>query len=74
MGQYVGARYAVAFSNDAAALHNSCFTVGISEGDEAITTPMTFERVRIMCFIKMELLFLLILMRKRIRINLRKTK
>ncbi|MBY6269983.1 MAG: hypothetical protein CW344_17560 [Parageobacillus thermoglucosidasius] len=51
--------------------------MGISEGDEAITTPMTFERVRIMCFIKMELLFLLILMRKRIiltRINLRKTK
>ncbi|KHF39883.1 UDP-4-amino-4,6-dideoxy-N-acetyl-beta-L-altrosamine transaminase [Halalkalibacter okhensis] len=39
---YVGAKYAVAFSNGTAALHGSCFAAGLNEGDEVITTPMTF--------------------------------
>ncbi|WP_274654166.1 UDP-4-amino-4,6-dideoxy-N-acetyl-beta-L-altrosamine transaminase [Paenibacillus humicola] len=39
---YAGAKYAVAFSNGTAALHGACFAAGIGEGDEAITTPMTF--------------------------------
>lgn len=39
---YVGAKYAVAFSNGTAALHGACFAAGIGEGDEVITTPMTF--------------------------------
>lgn len=30
------------FSNGTAALHGACFAAGISEGDEVITTPMTF--------------------------------
>ncbi|MCG3084806.1 UDP-4-amino-4,6-dideoxy-N-acetyl-beta-L-altrosamine transaminase [Anoxybacillus sp. LAT_35] len=42
VAQYVGAKYAVAFSNGTAALHGACFAAGISEGDEVITTPMTF--------------------------------
>ncbi|AEE96757.1 UDP-4-amino-4,6-dideoxy-N-acetyl-beta-L-altrosamine transaminase [Mahella australiensis] len=40
--QYVGARYAVAVSSGTAALHAACFAAGIKEGDEVITTPMTF--------------------------------
>ncbi|WP_214741696.1 UDP-4-amino-4,6-dideoxy-N-acetyl-beta-L-altrosamine transaminase [Exiguobacterium sp. s48] len=42
IAQYVGARYAVSFSNGTAALHGACFAAGIGEGDEVITTPMTF--------------------------------
>ncbi|MDQ0221213.1 UDP-4-amino-4,6-dideoxy-N-acetyl-beta-L-altrosamine transaminase [Peribacillus cavernae] len=42
MANYVGAKYAVAFSNGTAALHGACFAAGISKGDEVITTPMTF--------------------------------
>ncbi|MED4877002.1 UDP-4-amino-4,6-dideoxy-N-acetyl-beta-L-altrosamine transaminase [Anoxybacillus geothermalis] len=42
VAQYVGAKYAIAFSNGTAALHGACFAAGISEGDEVITTPMTF--------------------------------
>ena len=38
----VGAKYAVAISNGTAALHAACFAAGIGEGDEVITTPMTF--------------------------------
>ncbi|HHW68401.1 MAG TPA: UDP-4-amino-4,6-dideoxy-N-acetyl-beta-L-altrosamine transaminase [Epulopiscium sp.] len=37
-----GAKYAVAISNGTAALHAACFAAGIGEGDEVITTPMTF--------------------------------
>lgn len=37
-----GAKYAVAISNGTAALHAACFAVGITQGDEVITTPMTF--------------------------------
>jgi perosamine synthetase len=42
VADYVGAKYAVAFSNGTAALHGACFAAGIKEGDEVITTPMTF--------------------------------
>lgn len=42
VAQYVGAKYAVAFSNGTAALHGACFAAGIDQGDEVITTPMTF--------------------------------
>ncbi len=39
---YVGAKYAVAVSSGTAALHACCYAIGIQEGDEVITTPMTF--------------------------------
>ncbi len=42
IADYVGAKYAVAFSNGTAALHGACFAAGINAGDEVITTPMTF--------------------------------
>ncbi|GIO10581.1 UDP-4-amino-4,6-dideoxy-N-acetyl-beta-L-altrosami ne transaminase [Cohnella xylanilytica] len=38
----VGAEYAVAFSSGTAALHGACHAAGIGEGDEVITSPMTF--------------------------------
>lgn len=37
-----GAKYAVAVSNGTAALHAACYAAGVSQGDEVITTPMTF--------------------------------
>lgn len=37
-----GAKYAVAVSNGTAALHIACLAAGIGEGDEVITTPITF--------------------------------
>jgi perosamine synthetase len=39
---YVGAKYAVAVSNGTAALHLSAIAAGLMQGDEVITTPMTF--------------------------------
>lgn len=42
IANYVGAKYAVAFSNGTAALHGACYAAGIGEGDEVITTPITF--------------------------------
>lgn len=42
VSKYVGAKYAVAFSNGTAALHGACFAAGIGDGDEVITTPITF--------------------------------
>ncbi|HDR7511259.1 UDP-4-amino-4,6-dideoxy-N-acetyl-beta-L-altrosamine transaminase [Bacillus toyonensis] len=42
IAKYVGAKYAVSFSNGTAALHAACYASGITEGDEVITTPMTF--------------------------------
>lgn len=39
---YVGARYAVSFSNGTAALHGACFAANIGENDEVLTTPLTF--------------------------------
>lgn len=40
--EITGARYAVAVSNGTAALHIACLAAGIGEGDEVITTPITF--------------------------------
>ena len=37
-----GAKYAVACSNGTAALHIACLAAGVKEGDEVITTPITF--------------------------------
>ncbi len=37
-----GAKYAVVCSNGTAALHLACLAAGIKEGDEVITTPITF--------------------------------
>ncbi|MBD8025404.1 UDP-4-amino-4,6-dideoxy-N-acetyl-beta-L-altrosamine transaminase [Ureibacillus sp. Re31] len=42
VANYVGSKYAVAFSNGTAALHGACFAAGITVGDEVITTPITF--------------------------------
>ncbi|EON70438.1 UDP-4-amino-4,6-dideoxy-N-acetyl-beta-L-altrosamine transaminase [Lysinibacillus sphaericus] len=42
VANYVGTKYAVAFSNGTAALHGACFAAGIGKGDEVITTPITF--------------------------------
>lgn len=39
---YTEAKYAVAVSNGTAALHCACLAAGIGEGDEVITTPLTF--------------------------------
>lgn len=39
---FTGAKYAVAVSNGTAALHCACIAAGIGEGDEVITTPITF--------------------------------
>lgn len=41
---YVGAKYSVAFTNGTAALHAACFAAGIGQGDEVITTPITFGK------------------------------
>ena len=40
--QYTSAKHAVVVSNGTAALHCACIAAGIGEGDEVITTPMTF--------------------------------
>ena len=37
-----GAKYAVVCSNGTAALHIACLAAGVGEGDEVITTPVTF--------------------------------
>ncbi|MGG2109451.1 UDP-4-amino-4,6-dideoxy-N-acetyl-beta-L-altrosamine transaminase [Lysinibacillus pakistanensis] len=42
IADYVGTKYAVAFCNGTAALHAACYAAGISEGDEVITSPITF--------------------------------
>jgi UDP-4-amino-4,6-dideoxy-N-acetyl-beta-L-altrosamine transaminase len=39
---WVGAKYAVSFSSGTAALHAAAFTAGLKQGDEAITSPLTF--------------------------------
>lgn len=39
---YAGVQYAVAFCNGTAALHGACYAAGLGEGDEVITTPITF--------------------------------
>ena len=40
--EITGAKYAVLVSNGTAALHAACYAAGIQEGDEVITTPLTF--------------------------------
>lgn len=40
--EYTGAKYAVALSSGTAALHACSYAIGIQDGDEVITTPMTF--------------------------------
>jgi UDP-4-amino-4,6-dideoxy-N-acetyl-beta-L-altrosamine transaminase len=42
VAEYCGAKYAVAVSSGTAALHAACAIAGISKGDEAVTTPLTF--------------------------------
>lgn len=42
IADFVGAKYAVAFSSGTAALHAACFAAGVKDNDEVITTPMTF--------------------------------
>lgn len=42
VADYCGAKFAVAMSSGTTALHAACAVAGISEGDEAITTPITF--------------------------------
>ncbi len=42
IADFVGSKYAVAFSNGTAALHGACYAAGINKYDEVITTPMTF--------------------------------
>lgn len=40
--EITGAKYAVVVSNGTAALHIACQAAGVAEGDEVITTPITF--------------------------------
>lgn len=40
--EITGAKYAVVVSNGTAALHIACQAAGVTEGDEVITTPITF--------------------------------
>ena len=42
LAKYVGAKYAVAFNSGTSALHGAMFAAGVKEGDEIITTPITF--------------------------------
>ena len=42
VANYVGAKYAVAFSNGTAALHGACYVAGVHKDSEVITTPITF--------------------------------
>lgn len=42
VADYVGAKYAVAVNSGTAALHIACLAAGIKEGDEVITSPITF--------------------------------
>ncbi len=40
--ELTGAAYAVVCSNGTAALHMACMAAGVAQGDEVITTPITF--------------------------------
>lgn len=42
IANYVGTKYAVAFSSGTAALHAACYAAGIKQNDQVITTPMSF--------------------------------
>ncbi len=45
VADYCEAKYAVAVSSGTAALHAACAVAGISNDDEAITTPITFAAI-----------------------------
>ena len=40
--EYIGVKHAIAFNSCTAGLHTTLIAAGIGEGDEVITTPMTF--------------------------------
>lgn len=40
--RYTEVKFAVAIANGTAALHAACYAAGITQGDEVITTPITF--------------------------------
>lgn len=42
MAEYCGAKYAVAVSSGTAALHIACLAAELGQGDEGITSPITF--------------------------------
>ena len=42
LGEYTNARYAVVVNSGTSALHCACIAAEIHEGDEVITTPLTF--------------------------------
>ncbi|MBT6227382.1 MAG: UDP-4-amino-4,6-dideoxy-N-acetyl-beta-L-altrosamine transaminase [Candidatus Scalindua sp.] len=42
LAEYCGAKYAVAVSSGTSALHIACLTAEVKEGDEVITSPITF--------------------------------
>lgn len=42
IASYVGAQFAVAVSSGTAALHLACLAAGIGDGDDGITSPITF--------------------------------
>jgi perosamine synthetase len=42
LADYCGAKYAVAYANGTAALQGAYFAAGIENGDEVVTTPITF--------------------------------
>lgn len=42
ISEYTGAQYCVVFSSGTAALHAAYFAAGLGEGDEIITSPITF--------------------------------
>ncbi|MBI5328827.1 MAG: UDP-4-amino-4,6-dideoxy-N-acetyl-beta-L-altrosamine transaminase [Deltaproteobacteria bacterium] len=42
LAEYCGAKYAVAVSSGTAALHLTCLAAGIKDGDEVVTSPITF--------------------------------
>lgn len=42
ISEYVGSKYAISMNSATAGLHSSVMAMGIGQGDEVITTPMTF--------------------------------
>src|ERR1700731_3451512 len=42
IAERVGAKYAISFSSGTAALHGAAFAAGLENGDEAVTSPLTF--------------------------------
>lgn len=42
LAEYLGVPHVIAFANGTAALHGAAFAAGLNEGDELITSPITF--------------------------------